>query len=173
MDIRPQIQRLLDQHLACALSADVRIPDCETELNWHAFLGHHDFWRFRGDLFALHGRGGFVPLRRREPPMGVEFLAAVWRQLEAANPEFLSGRQLLSRYQWSRKTPTPRADLQSDLANGGEESRQFLGVWREFGSGTSRSYAVLLYDSAVLGRGYGSSFRTHLEQTVHRLTSAT
>lgn len=65
MPLRSQLERLLSVHQADALSADVLVRDDDEELTWHSFLGHHDFWRFRGDLFFLHGRGRFVALRKR------------------------------------------------------------------------------------------------------------
>jgi hypothetical protein len=171
MDIESQMRRLLDQHRVEATSEGVRIPDNEKELNWHAFLGHHDFWRFRGDLFALCGRGDFVPLRRRTPPMGVDYLADVWRELEASNAQRLSGNDLLRRYRWSRTNPTPKENLRRGLENGASRAQQFLRVWQEFRSGTADSYARVLYNSWVLRERFSSSFRTYLSHATADLAA--
>jgi hypothetical protein len=166
-----QLERLLSVHRGAALSADVLIPDDEDELNWHAFLGHHDFYHFRGDQFVLYGRGSFVPLRRRQPPVGIEFLATAWHQLERWNPEGASGKSLLRRYRWRKGNPHHKLNLRSDLAAGGEESRTFLALWGEFSSGIPYSYAYMLFDSAVLVDRFASSFRAYLQRTCERLVS--
>jgi len=167
MDIARELARLLARHQADALSVGVLIPDTEEELNWHSFLGHHDFWRFRGDQFTICGKRGFTPLRERQPPFGVARLAAVWRELERANPEGICGRSLLERrYRWRKGNPSPKTNLRADLEGGGGPSGEFLAVWDEFRNGTAWAYGCVLHDSAVLEEYFASSFRTYLKSKV-------
>jgi len=170
MPLRSQLERLLSVHQADALSADVLVRDDDEELTWHSFLGHHDFWRFRGDLFFLHGRGRFVALRKREPPLGVEFLTTLWRQLERSNPDRLRGRALLARYDW-RNNPDHTKSLRDDLAHGGKEGPEYLAIWDDFRQGVAKWYALVLFDAAVLADRFSSSFRTYLERTCDQLTA--
>jgi hypothetical protein len=171
MSIASKLERLLAVHMDAALSDDVLISDTDDDLNWHAFLGHHDFWRFRGDLFFLHGRGSFVPLRRRSRPLGIDFLATAWHQLERVNPENRSGKNLLHRYRWSKANAAHKLNLQSDLSAGGAESQEYLTCWREFGGGVPHWYAYILFDAAVLADRFSSSFRTYLERTCSGIAS--
>jgi hypothetical protein len=165
-----QLERLLSSHQGAVLSADVLIPDNEHELNWHAFLGHHDFHHFRGDQFVLYGRGSFAPLRKRNPPIGISYLAAAWHQLEECNPDGTRGKELLGRYRWRKQNPDSKDNLRLDLTIGGSESRGVLALWDEFGSGIPYAYAYLLFDSAVLASRFSLSFRSYLQQTTARLT---
>ena len=169
MSLASQLNHLLSVHESDALSADVLIPDDDEELTWHSFLGHHDFWRFRGDLFFLHGRGEFVALRERTPSLGVDFLATAWRQIEASNPEELRGRALLARYEW-RRTSDHKENLRSDLAAGGNESQQYLALWDGFRSGLPLWYAWILFNASALAQSFSSSFRTYLALTCEHLT---
>ncbi len=170
MRLLSQLERLLSVHQADALSLDVLVRDVDEELTWHSFLGHHDFWRFRGDFFFLHGRGRFVPLRKRQPPLGVEFLATVWHQLERSNPDQLRGRALLARYDW-RKNPDHTKSLRDDLADGGEEGREYLAIWDDFRQGVAKWYALVLFDASVLADRFSSSFRTYVDSTCNQLTA--
>jgi len=170
MGIADQLDRLLQVHASDALSDSVLIPDLDEEINWHSFLGHHDFFRFRGDKFFLEGRGTFVPLRGRTPPLGISFLATAWHQLERANPQGLRGKALLARYRW-RSDPAHKQNLRADLAGGGDESREYLAIWDSFRNGIPLWYAYILHDAAVLADRFSSSFRRYLERACKELAA--
>ena len=143
----------------------VAIPDTDEDLNWHAFLGHHqDMQGFEAGKFAgadpYTGRGEFRSLRARG--IGVRDLASLWG-VPAIRDKLLSrqtGSEALARC----------VGVLRDA--GGQVGRELADAWDSFRSrktkGALRAY---LENSHFLGT-FGFSFREYLRAQTHQFSPA-
>jgi len=141
----------------------VAIPDTEEDLNWHAFLGHHqDMQGFDAGQFAgvdpYKGPGPFRCLRERG--LGVKELADLW--------QIASIRESLC------APSTGGSQLARCVARirsaGGHTGRELAEAWDSFKGRARKTKAILrayMANSHLLGQ-HDHSFRRYLEAQTRR-----